>query len=238
MSHAGRRIASTAAAAAAVALPVAAAGSAYADTLPVVGQLPVVGNLANSATANTGSLTQAVPLANLPVVGGLTNTANTGSALNNLPVVSGLTSGGLTPGGLSNVAGLAGNSGTSSLDSLSMLNALTTALSRGGLPLVGNFSGLDNLTGFGSALAQGRSSAVSAVPESVPMQSAQQEATATVAQAPAAAEHEVAAPQHVATSSLRHVATDAQKLTTHYIPKHAATSKAAHSNKTAHSAKG
>lgn len=233
MSHAGRRIASTAAAAAAVALPVAAAGSAYADTLPVVGQLPVVGNLANSATANTGSLTQAVPLANLPVVGGLTNTANTGSALNNLPVVSGL-----TPGGLSNVAGLAGNSGTSSLDSLSMLSALTTALSRGGLPLVGNFSGLDNLTGFGSALAQGRSSAVSAVPESVPMQSAQQEATATVAQAPAAAEHEVAAPQHVATSSLRHVATDAQKLTTHYIPKHAATSKAAHSNKTAHSAKG
>jgi len=60
MSHAGRRIASTAAAAAAVALPVAAAGSAYADTLPLVGSLPVVGNLADSATG--GGIAQALPI--------------------------------------------------------------------------------------------------------------------------------------------------------------------------------
>src|SRR5215470_15475108 len=106
MSHAGRRIASTAAAAAAVALPVAAAGSAYADTLPLVGTLPAVGNLADSATTGTGSLTQGLPITNLPTLGGLTNQATGGSALSNLPLVSTLTPG----GGLPNVAGLAGNS--------------------------------------------------------------------------------------------------------------------------------
>src|SRR5438067_2467424 len=70
MSHAGRRIASTAAAAAAVALPVAADGSAHADALPLVGSLPVVGNLAQGQTAT--HLAQALPLSGLPVVGGLT----------------------------------------------------------------------------------------------------------------------------------------------------------------------
>jgi hypothetical protein len=227
MSHAGRRIASTAAAAAAVALPVAAAGSAYADSLPLVGQLPAVGNLADSATSSTGGLTQGLPISNLPVVGGLTSQATGGSPLSGLPLV-----GTLTSGGLPNVAGLAGNGTSSPLNGLSAVSGLTSSLTKGGLPLVGSVPGLGNLAGLGSAAAQGRMLTLPTVPESLPMQPAQKEATAVLAQAPAAAEHAIPVPQHATTTdALRHVTTDAQKLTTHYVAKHAAKSKAAHSEK-------
>jgi hypothetical protein len=110
MSHVGRRIATTAAAAAAVALPVAAAGAAYADALPLtaglpltsvlpvagtmseLGSLPVGGGLTNSVTGPltsgvTDHLGDALPLSGLPAVGGLTGS---GSPLSSLPVVGGL----------------------------------------------------------------------------------------------------------------------------------------------------
>src|SRR5947209_8633225 len=72
MSHAGRRIASTAAAAAAVALPVAAAGSPHADTLPPVGSppvggLPVVGSLTGQQAANGGSASMPTSAESVPM---------------------------------------------------------------------------------------------------------------------------------------------------------------------------
>lgn len=80
MSHAGRRIASAAAATAAIAVPVIAATSAHADGLPIVGGLPAV-----------GSLTGALPLSSIPVNSGMLS--NLTGATGNLPVVGGLTSG-------------------------------------------------------------------------------------------------------------------------------------------------
>ncbi|HEY3870202.1 MAG TPA: hypothetical protein VGM10_17690 [Actinocrinis sp.] len=106
MSHVGRRIATTAAAAAAVALPIAAAGSAFADTtglpvaglaqgLPVAG-LPSVGDLGGvsgltSGIAPLGSLTQGVnsPLGDLGSGNGLSGVTDqlAGQSVSSLPVV-------------------------------------------------------------------------------------------------------------------------------------------------------
>lgn len=84
MSHAGRRIASAAAVTAAIAVPVVAAASAQADSLPALGGLPVVGGLAGTATG-------ALPLNGLPVAGGVLS-----GPLSSLPVVGSVTNG-LTP---------------------------------------------------------------------------------------------------------------------------------------------
>ena len=216
MSHAGRRIASTAAAAAAVALPVAAAGAAHADTQPLVGSLPVVGHQADTATAGTGGLTRALPLSNLPLVGGLTESAQGTSALSGLPLV-----GGLTSGGLSNVASLAGNGGASPLSGLPLVGGLTSSLGKGGLPLVGNLPVVGNLAGLGSASSQGGGQTVPTSAQSMPMQLAQHDAAAAAPQAEAPAEHAAPLGQHAVTEMpQRHVTTDAQGLTTHYTAKH------------------
>lgn len=216
MSHAGRRIASTAAAAAAVALPVAAAGAAHADTLPLVGSLPVVGSIADSATSGTGNLTQALPLSGLPVVGGLTQQTAGGSPLSSLPLV-----GGLTSGGLPSVASLTGNGGGSPLSGLPVVGGLTGSLGKGGLPVVGNLPVVGSLAGLGSAASQGGSLTMPAAAESLPMQQAQHDATALVPQAPAPAGHAVPAAPH-AVPNMQRVTTDAQNLTAHYVGKHRA----------------
>ncbi|MBR7828061.1 hypothetical protein KDK95_17220 [Actinospica sp. MGRD01-02] len=96
MSHAGRRIASAAAVTAAIAVPVVAAASAQADSLPVVGSLPAVGTLAQGlpvgdaipvngmlGSVNGGNPLSTLPVQNLPVVGG---------AVQNLPLVGGQSS--------------------------------------------------------------------------------------------------------------------------------------------------
>jgi hypothetical protein len=201
MSHAGRRIASTAAAAAAVALPVAAAGSAYADALPQVGSLPVVGNLVDSATS--GGIAQALPVSGLPVVGSLAGTDGS-SPLSSLPLVNGLGQGGSPLGALSNVADLTGNGGASPLSGLPAVGGLTNSLTKGGLPAVSNLPLVGGLAGLGAA-EQGGSAVAPSAAQSVPMIAAQREAADAVQAAPAAADQ---------------VGTDAQHLTTQYMGKH------------------
>jgi hypothetical protein len=204
MSHAGRRIATTAAAAAAVALPVAAAGAAHADTLPLVGSLPVVGGIAD--TAASGGLTSALPLSGLPALGGAT------SALSGLPLVGGLAQGGSPLAGLPGLASLTGNGGSSPLNGLPVVGGLTNSLGKGGLPVVGSLPVVGNLAGLGSGAAQGGSAVAPTSAQSVPMQGAQREGAGAVSQAPAAAEH--------AAAQGSKVTTDAQQMTAHYLGKH------------------
>lgn len=145
MSHAGRRIATTAAAAAAVALPIAAAGSAFADTTGLPMADSGVGQLA--ASGMTDQLSQALPLSG---VGGLTSI---NSPLSSLPVSSGLS--GLGGGGASGLTGdlMGGSSPVSSLPVVGGLSNGVTGSALSGVPLVNQLPGANNLNGGAAAPA-------------------------------------------------------------------------------------
>jgi hypothetical protein len=162
MSHAGRRIASTAAAAAAVALPIAAAGSAQANSLPLVGELPLVGNVATSTVPSAAAdrLAQALPLSGLPVVGVMTS-QNGSSPLAGLPIVGGMTNQIGSPlSGVPVVAGLTGQHGSSPLAGLPVIGAMTAQ--NGASPL----AGLPVVSGLGASLNKGAVPATGYVPDS------------------------------------------------------------------------
>jgi hypothetical protein len=162
MSHAGRRIATTAAVAAAVAMPIAAAGSAFADTtgLPTAG-LPAASGL-------TDGLTQGLPLSGLPGVG---DVAGVGSLTDGVAPVGGLTQG--------------INSPVSDLDNGGSLSAVTGQVAGqpvSNLPVVGGLAGnlpvAGSLTGSGQGAADGTSN-----PLATAISAPQQQAAAAGAQA-------------------------------------------------------